>query len=130
MKVKEKKLYKKSLELRQGDVILVNYGKFNAGCRTSGIRPSVVVSNDAALKEENLVNVIPLYRKPSKAFQAEDILIRPVDCRGLRYEEYAQPMQMQILQRFRIIKRIGHIMNDSILCEIANAIWNSINKEI
>ena len=84
MKVKEKKLYKKSLELRQGDVILVNYGKFNAGCRTSGIRPSVVVSNDAALKEENMVNVIHLYRKPSKAFQEEDIQIKPVNCRGLR----------------------------------------------
>lgn len=129
MDTKRKRVNKK-LELCQGDVILAYYDRINAGKRNGVIRPSVVVSNNTSLQKEIMINVIPLYRTPSKAFQAEDILIRPFDCRGLRYEEYAQPRQMQALHRSKVIKRIGRIRNDSVLYQIVDAVWNSIGVEL
>lgn len=128
MKQDNKKSYKKWTNLQQGDVVLADYGKLSIGGRNSGLRPSVVVSNAKALKEDRQIYVIPLFRKQSKTFASEDILIKQIDCNGLRYDEYAQAKQMQVLPRYRIVRRIGHIRNESILFELSNAIWDSIER--
>jgi mRNA-degrading endonuclease toxin of MazEF toxin-antitoxin module len=119
----------KHLTICQGDVLLVNFGKKTAGCRTGGIKPCVVVSNDSSLKTDTGFFVIPLYRKASKSSNTEDILIRTVDCRGLRYEEYAQPMNMVLCHKCRAVKKIGHIKNDSIIKEITLSLWNMVEDD-
>lgn len=129
-KVKKERYYTKYLTISQADVLLINFGKKTAGCRTSGVRPCVVVSNDASIKSESGFFVVPLYRNPSKSANKEDILIRPVDCRGLRYEEYAQAMNIVLCPRCRVIKKIGHIKNDTIVKEITTTLWDMVGEDV
>ena len=128
-KRKKDRYYTKHLAICQGDVLLINFGKHTAGCRTDGIRPCVVVSNDASIHAETGFFVVPLYRNPSRSANREDILIRPVDCRGLRYEEYAQPMNMTLCHKCRVIRKVGHIKNETIISGIANALWSLVGQD-
>ena len=128
-KRKKDRHYTKHLTICQGDVLLINFGKHTARCRTGGIRPCVVVSNDASIHAETGFFVVPLYRNPSRSANREDILIRPVDCRGLRYEEYAQALNMMMCPRCRVAKKIGHITNDAIIKELTLALWNLVESD-
>lgn len=111
------------LSVCQGDVVLINFGKNSSVCRNGGSRPCVVLSNDLAIDKESKFFVVPLYRQPSKTVSVEDILIRPIDCRGLRYEEYAGAINMVQVTKNRIGKKIGHIKNETVLKEILVAFW-------
>lgn len=128
-KVKKERHYTKYLTICQGDVVLINFGKGASGCRASGTRPCVVVSNDVSIKAEGGFFAVPLYRNPSKSVNREDVLIRPADCRGLRYEEYAQPMNMVLCRKCRVVRKIGHIKNDTIVKEIANSLWDLVGQD-
>ena len=128
-KAGKKRNYMKYLMVCQGDVLLIRFGKEDAGCRNGGTRPCVVVSSDKAIQAERRFFVIPLYRKPSKSTSREDILIRPVDCRGLRYEEYAQPLNMVMCQKCRVAKKIGHIKNGTIMKELTLAVWDLVESD-
>ena len=121
--------YTKYLTVCQGDVLLIRFGKEDAGCRTGGTRPCVVISSDEVIKTERRFFVIPLYRKPSKSTNREDILIHPVDCRGLRYEEYAQSLNMVMCQKCRVAKKIGHIKNGTIMKELTLAVWDLVESD-
>ena len=88
----------------------------------------MVVSSDKAIQAERRFFVIPLYRKPSKSTGREDILIRPVDCRGLRYEEYAQPLNMVMCPKCRVAKKIGHIKDGTIMKELTLALWDLVES--
>jgi mRNA-degrading endonuclease toxin of MazEF toxin-antitoxin module len=118
--------YARYLTISQGDLVLINFGKKTAGCRNGGIKPCVVVSNDSSIKTEADFFVIPLYRKQSRSAGSRDILIKPVHCRGLRYEEYAHPMNMVSCHKCRVTKKIGHIKNASILEAITLSIWDMV----
>jgi mRNA-degrading endonuclease toxin of MazEF toxin-antitoxin module len=120
-KVKKERYDNRYLTISQGDVLLINFGRGSTVCRTRGVRPCVVVSNDSAIKAEGGFYVVPLYRKPSKTASIKDVLIRPVDCRGLRYEEYAGVLNMVLTVKCRVVRKIGHIKNDAIVNEITNS---------
>ena len=127
-KANKERIYNRYLTVCQGDVLLINFGKGSNGCRTKGTRPCVVISNDSSIKAEGRFFVVPLYRNPSKSVNVEDIFIRPVDCRGLRYEEYANPMNTVLAVKCRVIKKIGHIKNDSIVKELTVALWDQVGE--
>jgi mRNA-degrading endonuclease toxin of MazEF toxin-antitoxin module len=120
-KVKKERYDNRYLTISQGDVLLINFGKGSSGCRTRGVKPCVVVSNDRSIKTEGGFFVVPLYRNPSKAAGVKDILIRPVDCRGLRYEEYAGVLNMVLTVKCRVVRKIGHIENVMIVKEITSS---------
>ena len=128
-KIKIERYYTRCLTICQGDVLLVNFAKGSTGCRTGGMRPCVVASSDEAIRTEGRFFVVPLYRKPSKSTNREDILISPVDCRGLRYECYAQALNMMMCSRCRVAKKIGHITNDTIIKELTLALWNLVESD-
>ena len=123
---KKERYYTRYLTICQGDVLLINFGKKTAGCRTSGVRPCVVVSNDSSIKTEGGFFGVPLYRNPTKSASRNDILIKPSDCRGLRYEEYASALNMVLTVKCRVIKKIGHIKNETIIKEITNEFWGLV----
>lgn len=128
-KIKNERYYTRYLTICQGDVLLMDFAKGSSGCRNGGMHPCVVVSSDEAIKAEGRFFVVPLYRNPSKSTNREDILISPVDCRGLRYEEYAQALNMMMCPRCRVAKKIGHIMNDTIIKELTLALWNLVESD-
>ena len=120
-----KKRFNSGYTLYQGDIVLVDYGRNDTKSRISGKRPSVVVSNDFA-NGERMINVIPLFRKATRDIKAEDILLAPKDCKGLRYEEYLQPKQVQLVSKSRITRRIGYISNRKVLMSVCKAICNVV----
>ena len=128
-KVKKERYYTKYLTINQGDLLLIDYGKTRSGCRTGVVRPSIVVSNNETLKMQGRFFVIPLYRSPSRSAGTEDILIREVDCSGLRYEEYANASNMFSCPRCRVIRRIGHIRNDRVMKEITLSLWDMVGHD-
>lgn len=104
--------------IHRGDVLLINYGCRDAGCRNGIVRPSVVISSEASIKLERSLLVVPLYRHETRAIHASDVLIKSTDCTGLRYDEYAQPMQVRAVKKCRVVKRIGHIKDEVKVNEI------------
>ena len=99
----------------QGDVILVNFGRRSEGSRNLfDKRPAYVLSNNADDKTVGAVMVVPMFRDKSRDSYACDVEIRPIDCPGLRYSEYAQAVNIQKVRKHQIIKRIGRVKNDSI----------------
>ena len=113
-----KKRFNSRYTLRQGDIVLIDYGRNDTKSRISGKHPSVVVGNDCA-NGERMINVVPLFRKASRDIKAEDILLAPKDCKGLRYEEYLQPKQVQLVSKSRITRRIGCISNRKMLISVS-----------
>ncbi len=109
------------LTIRRGDVLLINYGSNDTGCR-NGIIPSVVIGSEDLLKKERSVLVVPLYRHETRAFKAKDVLIKTTDCIGLRYDEYAQPLQVKAVKKCRVVKKIGHIKDELKVNEITAAL--------
>ena len=124
--------WKPKLYIRQADVLLVNFGDSDR-C-IFGKRPAVVISSDTSLYNDNVLMVIPLFRKPSRDNSGSDIQIREIDCKingqtykldfkcrdcnGLRYEEYASVANIRKVYRRQVIKRIGHIKNENVIREL------------
>lgn len=115
--------------LKQGDVILVNFGGRSEGSRNLyGKRPAYVLSNNAGDKTVGAVMVVPMFRDKSRDSYAYDVEIRPIDCPGLRYSEYAQAVNIQKVRKHQIIKRIGRVKNDSIHVELLDSMWEQVER--
>lgn len=114
---------------KQGDILLVDFGRNESGSRIGSRRPSIVVSNTEILKNENILFVVPLYRQPSRGFMCGDIVIEPKDCRGLRYVQYLQPMQVKAIKKCRVVRAIGYIKNDDLKRNIVATVQCLLSDE-
>lgn len=116
--------------LQQGDVILINFGDNREGSRSLyGKRPGYVISRHADDKAVGVIMVVPLFREKSRDNAGSDVEIRPLDCRGLRYTEYAQVMNIQKIRKHQVIRRIGRVKNDTIHAEILSSMWKQVERE-
>lgn len=116
--------------LKQGDVILVNFGSRHEGSRSLyGRRPVYVLSNNADDKTAGVILVVPLFRSRSRDNSEIDIEISPVHCRGLHFTEYAQAMNIRKINKRQIIRRIGRIRNDVIHGEIMTSVWKLMESK-
>ena len=131
---------------RQGDIVIIDFGKSCDRGAPSGKRPGVIISKDDIIKNSGQIQVIPLYRsepgKPKedenhkndlneipKLYGVKNILISKKLCNGLHYDMYLQPVSVQSVSKFRIQRKVGRIREKVVLCEIANSIWNAIGRE-
>ena len=114
--------------VKQGDIVLVNFGREGKGSRNlCGNHPVYVMSRQSEDKRSGAIMAIPLFRKVSRDGSGSDIEIAPTDCHGLRYSEYAQPMNIQKIRRDRIIRRIGHV-REGIHERILSAMWEQVDS--
>ena len=74
------------------------------------------------------VLVIPLFRQESREGAGKDVEITPAVCKGLRYSEYAQPMNLKKIKRNQIVRRIGHVKDETVHDSLLSSIWNQIDK--
>ena len=116
--------------LQQGDVVLINFGNRCEGSRSLyGKRPGYVISRHSDDKGAGVIMVVPLFRNKSRDSIGNDVEIRPVDCRGLRYTEYAQVMNMQKIRKHQVIRRIGRVNNETIHTELLSSMWEQVERE-
>lgn len=116
--------------LKQGDIILVNFGTRCEGSRNlCGKRPVYVLSRHADDKTVGALLVVPLFRNPSRDCAGNDVEIRPADCTGLRYTEYAQAVNIQKVRKHQIIRRIGRVKNASIHSGLLASMWEQVERK-
>lgn len=118
--------WKPKLYIRQADVLLINFGDSDR-C-IFGKRPAVVISSDTSLYNDNVLMVIPLFRKPSRDNSGSDIQIREIDCNGLRYEEYASVANIRKVYRRQVIRKIGHIKNENVIGELTASFLEKVGE--
>ena len=115
--------------VRQGDVVLVNFGRGSKGSRSlCGNRPVYVLSRQLKDEYGSAVLVIPLFRQESREGAGKDVEITPAVCKGLRYSEYAQPMNLEKIRRNQIVRRIGHVKDGTVHDSLLSSMWNQIDK--
>lgn len=108
--------------LHPGDILLINFGKSTSRSRVDGRRLAYVIGREDISSRDHHVMVIPVFRQPSKHSEADDILIKKNDCKGLRYTQYANPSNVQKIDRYRVERLIGHVQNQNIRDEITRAL--------
>lgn len=115
--------------VKQGDVVLVNFGRGSKESRSlSGNKPVYVLSRQMKDEYGSAVLVIPLFRQESRDGVRKDVEITPAVCKGLRYSEYAQPMNLKKIRRNQIVRRIGHVQDETVHDNLLSSMWNQIDK--
>ena len=111
--------------IRQGDILLVDYGRRMGNAR---FRPVFVMSGNDVTRGKGRILVVPLYRKESVSSTDKDVVIRKIDCDTLRYDQYAQVAQMQGIPRGRIVRRIGRVKGNQKFKELEFALWKHMSN--
>ena len=118
------------VSVEQGDILLVDFGKHQEGSRNLlGKRPVYVLSNIKNDSLNSVLMVIPLFRNRSRDNAETDVKIRTLDCNGLRYDEYAQPLNARKIRRYQIIKRLGKVKGKAIHSEILSSMWQQVDSD-
>lgn len=91
--------------MRRGEVWWVNFGP-SVGGEIRKVRPAVIVSNDAANKFLNRVQVVPLTSKTAHVYPSEAI----VRVKGRQSKAMAD--QLATVSKVRLTRRIGALTPD------------------
>ena len=116
-----------SRSFEQGDIVLINFGNRCEGSRhLYGKRLGYVIGRHGDDNKAGVLLVVPLFRGKSRDGAENDVEIRPSDCRGLRYTEYAQVMNLQKIGTYQVIRRIGRVKKGSIHAELLASMWEQV----
>ena len=97
--------------INPSDILIVDFGSSTIKSHVKGRHPAIVVNVDNPRALNSRIMVIPIFRNPSYHGGDTDIEIKPLHCNGLRYTEYANPSNIQVVERYRVIRKIGHMKN-------------------
>ena len=120
--------YTRRLSVRQGDIVIVNFGR-TPESKSDEIRPSLVISSDQILGSEKMLNIIPLFRQPSRACRLEDISLNQDDCKGLKYTMYVQVLYSRMVNAYQLMEVIGHVEDETLLNNILAEVVRTISRQ-
>ena len=107
------------MELRRGDILLVNFEPVK-GSEQGRIRPAIIIQNNLLNKFSPLTIVAPITSKVYEKEYPTNVLVRKEDS-VLNIDSTILLNQMRTIDRRRIIKRIG-ILNTFLMNNIDKAI--------
>ena len=110
-----------------GDVLLVDFGMSSVKCHTDGKRPAYVVSVDDPRAKDSRIMVIPAFRQPSLKKGDEDIFLRKSFCSGLRYDVYVNVTNVSKVERYRVIRKLGHMSDSDTIKAVREAFSVCVN---
>lgn len=117
------------MTIHPGDLLLIDFGTSSIQCRARGKHPAYVVAvNDSVSPGAGLM-VIPAFRKASYTDEGVDVRIDPKNCRGIRYEMYVNATNIQKVERYRVIRRIGWVIGNSMLTKVRSAVSKTVDGE-
>lgn len=99
-------------QLKRGEVWLANLDP-TQGSEQSGIRPVIIFQNDIVSKFSTTTITIPLTTNQRRASLPICVLIRKGDG-GLLQDSVALCFQLRVLDKKRLIKRLGSLNLDTI----------------
>src|SRR5688572_17114423 len=93
--------------ITRGDVVWCNFNPV-VGSEQAGIRPAVVVQNDAANRTSPCTVVVPFTTKIPRALFPSHALV-PAGVGGLTQDSVALCEQIRVIDQQRIIRVVGHL---------------------
>jgi mRNA interferase MazF len=93
--------------MKRGDVWWVNFNP-SIGGEIQKVRPAIIVSNDAANKFLNRIQVVPVTSKTQKVFPSEAV----VTVGGKKVKAVAD--QINTASKLRFTKKIGELSTDDL----------------
>ncbi len=89
--------------------MLVDLGA-GVGSEQSGVRPALVISNDAFNRHFSLATVLPLTKREGKRRRAYPFeVVLPAGVAGNPVESLVMPHQVSTVARQRLLNRIGRL---------------------
>lgn len=98
------------MDIRRYDIVQADLGQV-IGSEQGGIRPVLIVQNDAGNIYSSTTIVIPLSSKLKSLNQPTHTLIRKSVDTGLKTDSVLLGEQMRVISSQRIIKKIGTVTN-------------------
>lgn len=95
---------------------MVDFGS-GIGSEQKGIRPAVVVQNDVGNKYSTTTLVCPVTSKTLKKKMPTHVEITPQDC-SINKNSVVLCEQSRVIDKQRMIKKLGEIENLELICEI------------
>lgn len=108
--------------LHPGDILLIDFGKSTSRARVDGRHLAYVVGKEDMQARDHHLLVIPVFRTKSVKAGSDDIRIRKCDCDGLHFTQYANAINIQRIERYRVERLIGHVSNPRVKNDIIEAI--------
>lgn len=107
--------------LKRGDIYYADLGAVTGFC-TCGLRPVVIVSNDAANATSPTVTVVPLTSRMKKLNQPTHVVLNRREATGLTMPSMALCEQVRSLDKDKLGKRVGRIICRDTMRRISRAI--------
>lgn len=114
--------------LKQFDVVLVDFGSETFDSEQSGIRPAVVVQNDKGNSFSPCTLVIPMTSKNKKLSQPTHALIRKNQYNGLLKDSVLLGECLRQVSQKRIMSIIGSFNTDYEKCEVKRVYWANFGE--
>ena len=110
--------------INHGDILLIDY-KQNIGREQGGIRPSIVLSNEKCNIYSPVITVAPLTGQIKKALSVH-VLVDSNAKNGLREKSVVLLEQIRVIDKTRIVKKLGTIDDSSLVNKIKTAAANQL----
>lgn len=107
----------KTIRIKRGDIVLINIPESD-NHTIYGLRPHIVVSNNTANKNSQIITVVPLTSKPKKQLPTHIT----IEGFGLTKPSTVLTEQLYSVDKSLINKRIGHISDAAIMKKITKCL--------
>lgn len=99
---------KRTRPIRRGDIVVAALGPV-VGAEQTGVRPAIVVSNDAFNNVLPLLTIVPTTRaRPTRRVYASEVLIE-AGTTGLRSDSIVMTHQIRTIDRARVVRSVGRL---------------------
>lgn len=115
------------VSIHKGDVLLVDFKK-NEGSEQNGIRPAIVVQNDAGNLFSSTTIVCPMTSQ-EKGMEATHVALSPEDC-GILKASVVLCEQIRVIDKSRIRRKVGRIVSSEKLAAIEQKILISFGISV
>lgn len=106
---------------RRGDIYYADLGAVTGNCQC-GVRPVIVVSNDAANTHSPVVTVVPLTTRIKRLYLPTHVVLHHNDATGLNRRSLALCEQVRSLDKVRLMERIGSVSSGAVMDRITHAL--------
>ena len=108
---------------KRGDIFFVNCGCDTSSSLQCGVRPVLVVSNDAANAHSPVVTVVPLTGQIRKKRSLPTHVLIPCSKRhGLTQPSVALAEQVTAIDKDRLTKLWGHVTDQGLMARVTAAL--------
>lgn len=101
--------------MKRGEIYLVDFGKENVGVEQSGVRPAVIVQNNIGNKYSPSTLICPLTSQ-NKTPLPTHVQLSTAD--GVAVPSTVLCEQSRVIDKQRIVKKLGEIFNPSAINDI------------